>query len=133
MVTTDIIVFNTTIKQVYILLIKRQNDPYYNFWALPGGFVDKNEALLDCAKRELFEETGLKNLELEQFYTFGDKGRDPRGHTISVTYRTTLKNNKVPIIAGDDAKDAQWFPINDLPPLAFDHEKIIKLAIKKIA
>ena len=93
MVTTDIVVFNTINNTTSILLIKRLNDPYKDCWALPGGFVDKDEPLLDAANRELEEETGLKNQQLEQFYTFGDPNRDPRGHTVSVVFTTQIYNS----------------------------------------
>ena len=131
MVTTDIIVFNTIIDLTSILLIKRLNEPFKNNWALPGGFVDKDEPLLDAANRELEEETGLKNLNLKQFYTFGNPNRDPRGHTISVVFLTHISNSKISARAGDDAKEVQWFNINSLPHLAFDHQEIILKAIKK--
>jgi len=132
MVTTDIIVFNTINNVISILLIKRLNEPFQNSWALPGGFVDKDEPLLDAANRELQEETGLVNLTLEQFFTFGNPNRDPRGHTISVVFSTQICDSKVLVVAGDDAKEVQWFNILKLPPLAFDHDDIIKMAIKKL-
>lgn len=131
MVTTDIIVFNTIESTTLILLIKRLNDPFKDCWALPGGFVDKNEPLLNAANRELEEETGLKNLQLEQFYTFGNPNRDPRGHTISVVFTAQISDSKVSARAGDDAKEVQWFNVNSLPHLAFDHQEIILQAIKK--
>lgn len=132
MVTTDIIVFNTINKSTLILLIKRLYEPFKNSWALPGGFVDKDEPLLDAANRELEEETGLRNLQLEQFYTFGNPGRDPRGHTISVVFTSQISNGKVSAKAGDDAKEVQWFNVDNLPSLAFDHKEIILQAIKKL-
>lgn len=95
-------------------------------WALPGGFVEIDEDLPDGAKRELQEETGLKNIDLHQFKTYGTPGRDPRGHTISIVFHGKLMDNSIQINAGDDAADAAWFDLDDLPLLAFDHEKIIK-------
>jgi 8-oxo-dGTP diphosphatase len=129
MVTTDIVVFNKQDDNSFILLIKRKNEPFKNMWALPGGFVDEYEPLIHAAQRELTEETGIKNVELSQFFAYGDPSRDPRGHTISIVY-TTLTKGEAPIAkAGDDAKEVKWFNIKLLPELAFDHRIIIKDAI----
>lgn len=125
MVTTDIIVINKFECNNNILLIKRLNNPYKDYWALPGGFVDENESLLDAAKRELKEETSIDNLELKQFKAYGDKNRDPRGHCVSIVFYGINKNNKIKTKAGDDAKEAKWFNLDHLPKLAFDHDEII--------
>ncbi|HAM98280.1 MAG TPA: NUDIX hydrolase [Marinilabiliales bacterium] len=131
MVTTDIVLFRQNDKKVEVLLIKRLNPPYQDHWALPGGFVDKDESLLHAATRELSEETHMENIELKQLYTFGDPGRDPRGHCVTVVYWGWVTNYHPDAFAGDDAKEAQWFPIDELPPVAFDHELIVSMAIKK--
>ena len=131
MVTTDILVVSCVNSITYILLIKRRNNPYRDFWAIPGGFVDENESLIDAARRELHEETGIAMLDLEQFYTFGDPGRDPRGHCISVVFVCYVPN-KIVLKAGDDAKCAKWFDINKLPSLAFDHQQIINQFFNKV-
>ncbi len=94
-------------------------------WALPGGFVEIEEDLEDGANRELEEETGLKEIELSQFKSYGKPGRDPRGRTISVVYYGYLTNENQEAKAGDDAAETGWFTIGDLPELAFDHEEII--------
>lgn len=132
MVTTDIVVFKKDAKGVKILLIERGNPPFEGQWALPGGFVDENEALKTAALRELKEETQLEGIELSQLHTFGNPGRDPRGHCISIVYMGWLTDEKQQVAAGDDAKEVRWFPINDLPQLAFDHKEIIALAITKL-
>jgi len=109
-------------------------EPFKDKWALPGGFVEIDEDLLEGAERELFEETGLRNVELQQFMTFGKPGRDPRGRTISVVYHGKLPDQSTKVKAGDDAADALWFDLSNLPALAFDHEVIIDEFIKaKIA
>ena len=95
-------------------------------WALPGGFVEIDEDLHAGALRELEEETGLKSIALAQFKTYGTPGRDPRGRTISVVYYGLLTNESQKIEAGDDAAEASWFELNELPELAFDHEEILK-------
>jgi len=125
-VTVDIIVIKQITQQKNILLIQRKNPPFASFYALPGGFVDKDENLIDAAYRELFEETHIKKITLEQFYAFGDKGRDPRGHNVSVVYYGFLPPENNEAQAGDDAAGLKWFDLNNLPTLGFDHEKIIK-------
>ncbi len=137
-VTCDIIVVakNTKNKKDkdpgHVLLIKRATEPFKGKWALPGGFVDENEDLPVTASRELFEETGLENLNLIQIGAFGKPGRDPRGHTITIVYLSLVECKK-PLSAGDDADEAQWFSIEKLPELAFDHSDIIEFAMKKLS
>jgi 8-oxo-dGTP diphosphatase len=126
-VTVDIIIFRLSDKVPEVLLIKRGNDPYMGKWALPGGFVDKDEALDHAAARELEEETNLKGILLTQMHTFGGPGRDPRGHTVSVVYVGYLPEGAI-AIAGDDAADAVWFDLNKLPPMAFDHNMVVEMA-----
>ncbi len=126
MLTVDAAVYRQQNNQFSILLIKRKNNPFINHWALPGGFVDMEETLEEAIKRELCEETSLKNIDLKQFHTYGNLDRDPRGRTVSVVYYGFLKDENRFIEAGDDAKDVKWFQLNDLPFLAFDHGKIIE-------
>jgi len=126
MVTTDIVVLRQGDGGPEILLIQRGNEPFQGRWALPGGFVDEHEDLEDAARRELQEETGLSGLKLNQLCTVGTPGRDPRGHTISVVYVAACPANASTAIAGDDADDARWFLLDELPELAFDHEAILK-------
>lgn len=126
-VTVDIIIFRQSEKDHEVLLIKRGNEPFKGKWALPGGFVDKDEVLEIAAARELEEETGLSGILLTQMHAFGDPGRDPRGHTVSVAYVGYLPIDAV-AKAGDDADEAEWFKLNDLPELAFDHKLIVEMA-----
>lgn len=131
-VTVDIIVFKEAKYEHQILLIERKNHPFKNMWALPGGFVDMDEDIETAAYRELEEETSIKNIKLTQFRAFGKPGRDPRGHTISIVHIGILQNSNQKIQAGDDAKNLQWFSINKLPELAFDHREIIEYAVASI-
>ncbi len=125
MLTVDIALINKKSNEVFILLIKRANEPYKDLWALPGGFVDMDETLIDTAKRELFEETGIAETDLKQFYTYGDLNRDPRGRTVSVVYYAFVNQNNTNAVASDDAAETNWFSLKNLPQLAFDHQKII--------
>ena len=125
--TVDIIIFRISESQPEVLLIKRANEPFKDQWALPGGFVDKDEPLADAASRELREEAGLKGILLTQMHTFGNPGRDPRGHTVSVVYVGYLPLG-AQARAGDDASEAQWFRVDELPELAFDHIKAVEMA-----
>jgi 8-oxo-dGTP diphosphatase len=130
--TVDAVVFAYEASQLYILLIKRENDPFKNKWALPGGFVEVDETVENAAKRELEEETGLSVDGLEQVHTFSAIHRDPRKRTISVAHYVLTKKTDKTISAGDDAADAGWFPMQDLPELAFDHDEIVRMAIERL-
>lgn len=107
-----------------LLLIRRKKDPYAGMWALPGGFMDMNETLEEACSRELYEETGLKLPQMKQFRVFDAPDRDPRQRTLSVVH---FANVDYPMKAngGDDASEARWFPVDQLPDLAFDHSEII--------
>jgi 8-oxo-dGTP diphosphatase len=133
-VTVDCVVFGLDLdaEDLKILLIQRRGQPFAGMWALPGGFVGMNETLEQSAKRELQEETGISRLYLEQLYTFGDPGRDPRGRTITVAYYALVKLGDHPIKADTDASDVGWFSVSDLPRLAFDHAKIVTVALNRL-
>lgn len=131
-VTVDTIIFALFEEETKVLLIKRKYPPFAGKWAIPGGFVELNEALPAAASRELEEETGLKNVVLKQFSTYGDPGRDPRGHTVTITYQTFLAEAPKGLSGADDAEDAGWFSINSLPELAFDHDKVLNDSIKDL-
>ncbi len=108
-----------------VLLIRRKKDPFAGSWALPGGFVDENERLADAARRELVEETGVTVADLEQLYTAGDPGRDPRGWTVSVAYLAQVDPAALKPVAADDADEVGWHPLDALPALAFDHAMLL--------
>jgi 8-oxo-dGTP diphosphatase len=131
-VTTDCIIFGFDAGELKVLLIERGIEPFKGKWAIPGGFLNQDESSENCAKRELFEETGLKDLFMEQLYTFSDPGRDPRGHTVTVAYFALVKLSDYIVKAGDDAQNAQWFPISQVPPLAFDHDRILQVALSRL-
>lgn len=121
-VTVDAILIG---KRNSVLLIERGGDPFKGKWALPGGFIELNETLEIACRRELEEETGLRVEELKQFKAFGAVDRDPRHRTISVIFYSFLEEEITPT-AGDDAAKAKWFPLDELPELAFDHQQILE-------
>ena len=132
-VTTDCVVFGYDLKGgLSVLLIERGADPYKGRWAFPGGFLNMDEKADDGAARELKEETGLDvdKGALEQLGCFSDVDRDPRGRVITVAYYALVQKGSVK--GGDDARNAQWYPINEIPQLAFDHEKILRVALKRL-
>ncbi|MFA6185683.1 MAG: NUDIX hydrolase [Phycisphaerae bacterium] len=132
MVTVDAAVFDISAHPPRILLIKRGNEPFRGQWAIPGGFIEMDEDLADAAARELAEETGLTGVKLQQLQTFGKPGRDPRGRNITVVFWGTT--DKPEIKAGDDAAEAKWFSIYNLPEnLAFDHNKVAAIAIERLS
>ncbi|WP_405198774.1 NUDIX domain-containing protein [Christiangramia sp. LLG6405-1] len=127
--TVDSVVFCKTNNLFKVLLIQRKNEPFKDQWALPGGFVDEGEDLETAAKRELKEETGLVVKSMEQVQAFGNPGRDPRGHTISIAFLSRIFCEE-DLSPSDDARDARWVAVEDLPKmeLAFDHDEIINVA-----
>lgn len=132
-VAVDAVVFGYFDKKdLQILLIKRKIDPYKGGWALPGGLVLEDENLDDAVKRELQEEAGIKPDFLEQLYTFGNVGRDPRNRVVSVAYLGLVNPSYHQLFADSDAEDAQWFDVNSLPTLAFDHQEIIDRALERL-
>ena len=128
-VTVDVVLIKDT-NPKQLLLIKRKNEPFKDSWALPGGFVDENEDLEIAAKRELEEETQVKINDLIQIGAYGKPFRDPRSHVVSIAYFGTVNESTI-AKASDDAKEVNWFTINNLPELAFDHIDIINDTIKK--
>jgi 8-oxo-dGTP diphosphatase len=123
--TVDAIVFFKEKGLTYVLLIERGRDPFKNKWALPGGFIEMDETLENACIRELEEETGLIIAKMEQFKTYDALGRDPRYRTISVVFSAEL-SEKAKVTGGDDAAQAEWFSLHDLPEVAFDHADILK-------
>jgi len=133
MVSVDAMVFGFFRSEARVLLIQRGREPFKGKWSLPGGFVEMKEELEDAVERELAEETGLVDVSLEQMYTFGNVGRDPRGRQITIVYMGIATKGLTRIKAGDDAAKVRWFNIDKLPEnLAFDHNEVIKFGIKKL-
>jgi 8-oxo-dGTP diphosphatase len=130
--TVDLLLFDNCAKETTILLIKRKNDPYENHWALPGGFIDMDEKVADAARRELQEETGVKIDHIDFLGYYDDIDRDPRGRTVSFAFTAITDKSSHRVKAADDASDAQWYAIHQLPLLAFDHQMIIEQAISKL-
>ena len=123
-VAADVVVIGR-FKGLRVLLVQRRNEPFKGHWALPGGFVELDEDLEPAARRELLEETGLTVGHLNEVGVFGKPGRDPRGRTVTVVYSTFVDGGTVSPVAGDDAARVDWFALNDLPPLAFDHAEVL--------
>jgi 8-oxo-dGTP diphosphatase len=128
----DAVVFGFDDQDLKVLLIQRGVPPFAGKWALPGGFVHIDESLEEAVRRELKEETGLSNVFLEQLYSFGDVNRDPRGRVVSVAYYALVKLADHHVLAATDAANAAWFPVAELPPLAFDHAKILDTAHRRL-
>jgi 8-oxo-dGTP diphosphatase len=130
--TVDCVVFGYDEGELKVLLIQRALEPFKGRWALPGGFVRVDETVDDAARRELAEETGLKNVFLEQLYTFGSVDRDPRERVVSVAYYALVKLSDHRAKAATDAANAEWFPISKAPKLAFDHAGILGTALTRL-
>ena len=131
--TVDIVVFTLRESRLSVLLIQRKEPPFAGMWALPGGFVNMGETLEEAAQRELEEETGLQESYLEQLYTYGNPDRDPRGRVVTVVYFALIAADaSIQAEGGSDATRAAWHPVEDLPPLAFDHTEIIAYAMRRL-
>lgn len=130
--TVDCVVFGFDEGALKILLIRRGIEPFKDRWALPGGFVNPDEALDDAARRELMEETGLREIYLEQLYTFGAVERDPRERVVSVAWFALVRRTDHVPVGGTDAAEAQWFEMGAVPSLAFDHKQILAMAVERL-
>ncbi len=129
-VTTDCVIFTYEDWKLKVLLVKRGGEPYKGEWALPGGFLRSDETAKEGALRELREETGLEAAAIGELGVFSDPGRDPRERVITIAFYALVKPSEVQ--GGDDADEAAWFPIDELPQLAFDHADIIHVALERI-
>lgn len=131
--TVDCVIFGLDeSSKLKILLIQRALEPFKGAWALPGGFVDMDEDLEAAALRELAEETGVRDVFIEQLYTFGQPGRDPRGRVVSVAYYALVNLAEHPVEASSDADLVDWFELDQLPRLAFDHDRILAVATDRL-
>lgn len=125
-VTTDCVIFGFDGTKLRVLLVQRGIEPYKGRWAFPGGFMKMDESAEEGALRELQEETGLEDAYIRQFYTFTSPQRDPRERVITIAYYALVRIQEVK--SGDDAADAKWFALNEVPQLAFDHDQILRRA-----
>lgn len=130
-VTVDVVIFTIQEGVLKVLLVKRLVEPFIGQFAIPGGFVHEDEDLEEAALRELKEETGVADVYLEQLYSFGKPDRDPRGRVITVAYFALISADRT-LKAGTDAAEAAWFPMDDFPPLAFDHATILNYALERL-
>lgn len=132
-VTVDVVIFTLINQELHVLLVQRRRWPFEGFWAIPGGFINMDESLEAAARRELEEETGVRDVYLEQLYTFGDVRRDPRMRVISVAYIALVRADAQKIRASEESTDVGWFPVRDLPEqLAFDHDQVLAYAIGRL-
>lgn len=132
-VTVDVVIFTLQARELHVLLIQRRYPPFEGRWAIPGGFVKLDEPLEQAARRELEEETGLRDVYLEQLYTFGDPHRDPRTRVISVAYFALVRADQQQLRISDESSDLRWFAVKDVPrPLAFDHDQIMQFALDRL-
>jgi len=131
-VTVDCVIFGFDKNQLKVLLTKWAIEPFLGKWAFPGGFIQEDENADDCALRKLQEEAGLKDIFLEQLYTFSDLARDPRGRVISIAYYALVRPDAYTLEAGVDIDAVQWFGIDEKLDLAFDHKQILNTAIQRL-
>jgi len=131
-VTVDVVLFTIRARALHALLVRRGVPPFAGQYAIPGGFVRREESLDEAAKRELYEETSVRDVYLEQLYTFGEPHRDPRSRVITAAYYALIGSERLDLMAGADAAEARWFPTQELPKLAFDHRKIVDYALERL-
>ncbi len=128
-VTVDAVILRKNVAQTELLLIRRKNPPFEGQWAFPGGFVEMDEDLDEAVAREIFEETGLKDLQFSQFRAYGNPKRDPRHRTITIVFTAWLDEEQQ-AVAADDAAEVDWFSLNHFTKLAFDHREILDEVIQ---
>jgi 8-oxo-dGTP diphosphatase len=132
-VTVDVVLFTLQHRELHVLLVQRRRWPYEGRWAIPGGFISLDESLEQAARRQLEEETGVRDIYLEQLYTFGDPPRDPRTRVVSVAYIALVSADKQTLRVSNDSTDVRWFPVRRLPgPLAFDHDTILATGLERL-
>ncbi len=129
-VTTDCVIFGFDGTGLRVLLVERAFEPCKGKWAFPGGFLEMEESAEEGAKRELMEETGLKTAKVRQFHAFSDPHRDPRERVLTIAYYALVQMSEVK--GADDAAQARWFPLSEVPPLAFDHDSILRMAVEEL-
>lgn len=130
--SVDCVIFGYAKNKLQIALIERKKAPFKGKWAIPGGFLEGNETVEEAALRELQEETGIKNVYLEQFHVFSDPDRDPRGRVITVAFFALISSEDLELVATEDAARAAWWSIDELPSLAFDHKSIFYKALESL-
>ncbi|MEM1283540.1 MAG: NUDIX domain-containing protein [Chlamydiota bacterium] len=130
--SVDCIIFGYTQSKLQVALIQRRKPPYKRKWAIPGGFVEGEETVEEAAFRELQEETGLRDLYLQQFHVFSQPDRDPRGRVITVAFFALIDADQFKLVASEDASRAVWWATDDLPHLSFDHDIIYEEALKAL-
>jgi 8-oxo-dGTP diphosphatase len=121
----DAVLFVNVNKEFHVLLVKRKYDPHKGLYALPGGFVEDNETVEDAVMRELLEETGITGVSMRRFDTYANPGRDPRGRVVTITFVGIADSDKLLPKPGEETESVDFFPVNRLPDLAFDHKQII--------
>ncbi len=131
-IATDIVIFTIKDDDLKVLMIKMKKDPFKNLWAVPGGLVKVDESVDSSAKNHLRNKTGVGNVYLEQLYTFGGVDRDPLGRVVSVAYFALVPGDNLQLKTTADYEDVDWFSVEDLPGLAYDHKKVIKVAIERL-
>lgn len=132
MVASDVLIFTIKNERLHLLLIKMKKKPFENCWAIPGGLVNGDETLGDAARRHLKDKTGVQKVYLEQLYTFSDVDRDPFGRVISAAYYALIPEDKHVIQTTEEYDGIDWFDIDDLPKLAYDNDKMVKMALGRI-
>jgi len=131
-ISVDSVIFGYTEGELKVALIKRKKSPFIGKWAIPGGFMEKNETVEETALRELKEETGIEDVYLEQFHVFNKPGRDPRGPTITIALFALIQSDSRHLTASEDASKAKWWPAYKIPSLAFDHDEIYAKALEAL-
>ncbi len=131
-IATDIIIFTVEENELKVLLIKMNKAPFVDCWAAPGGLIQGKESVDQAAERVLFEKTGLKDVYLEQLYTFGEVGRDPFGRVVSVAYFALISGDGLKLATSAEHGQIRWFGVSELPKLAYDHKDMVKSAIERL-